>query len=280
MTSSCAAQREPRAPGSKVSDAPLRSSAFSAVKKSSPRRSQRAASPPLDPPRRRHPHSSFPQAKPRTPSRGRASIAPQAERCQPSNRRHRPRRPPGSGSASHRKFPSPLEGALPLKYRLPNNGSFDHKFHPSHFLFDSEFLGELQPTPMNSQSLVARHLAEAEATLERLDKQREELVAEIAALRDVMAKLPTSGVYVLPPPNERGEPRYGSKRYRYEVAIENLLREAGTMHRKHLFERLKQQGVIGDERDPLANISNILCVSDKFTTVGSGIWKLADATSE
>jgi hypothetical protein len=64
------------------------------------------------------------------------------------------------------------------------------------------------------------------------------------------------------------------------MALEQQLKEYGTMHRQHLYERLKEQGLIGDERNPLANLSNVLSVSGKFRAMGSGIWGLATTDSQ
>jgi hypothetical protein len=138
---------------------------------------------------------------------------------------------------------------------------------------------------MQTKPLIDRHLDEAETALADLDKQRDVLIAEIAALRAVRDNRPVNGADVAPQerrdePPEAGTPRYGSKRYRYEKAIEELLIEYGTMHRIHLHVHMKNKGVIGDERDPLANISNILSTSPKFVPVGSGIWGLASEMDE
>jgi hypothetical protein len=137
---------------------------------------------------------------------------------------------------------------------------------------------------MQTKSLIDRHIAEAESALAAIDKQRDDIIAEIAALRAVRDNRLANGT--ASPQLERdetpepGAARYGSKRYRYENAIEKLLLESGTMHRLHILTFLKEQGVIGDERDPLANVSNILSTSKKFVPVASGIWGLASEQDE
>jgi hypothetical protein len=141
---------------------------------------------------------------------------------------------------------------------------------------------------METKSLTARHLSEAEAALSDIEKQRSLLLEEIAHLREILAKRATNGLHQpqthvelqSEQPDERHEPRYGSKRHRIETALEKLLRENGELHRLHLCERLKEMNVIGNEYNPLANLSNVLSTSPKFEPVKSGIWRLAQTELE
>jgi hypothetical protein len=133
---------------------------------------------------------------------------------------------------------------------------------------------------MQTKSLIHRHLAEAESALADINRQRDDLLSEIAFLRERVERHRISGASDPSAKTEektpgKGSPLPGSKRYRYEEAIIKYLAHNGQTHRTHILGYLREQGIIGDERDPLANISNILSTSDKFVSVGSGLWELA-----
>ena len=130
------------------------------------------------------------------------------------------------------------------------------------------------------QTMTERHLAEAREALAKHDRERQQLVAEVAALETLLNKTP-QGRGENPSEQsfrhqEHDGVSYGSKRQRMEDSIEYFLRQNGKpMHRIHIRDHLKEKGIVGQEQNPLGVVSNVLSSSDKFQAVGSGLWKLA-----
>jgi hypothetical protein len=73
------------------------------------------------------------------------------------------------------------------------------------------------------------------------------------------------------PPAYRALP----KKVRMERAIENLLSLRGSVHRKEILTHLQNTGLMGHERDPMANLAAFLSGErDKFASDGRGNFTL------
>lgn len=146
-------------------------------------------------------------------------------------------------------------------------------------------------TTQTQYPLVSR-LAEDEATLAALKKQRVDLDRQIADWeemvrieRDIVSKRPRAEPPEPPKLQEKqpggSEPhrevrhRSGSKTYNVYTAVAALLVGNRTMHRKVLYERLIQDGVI-DHKTTLAHFSHLLSMAKgRFVSDGNGNWSLA-----
>lgn len=131
------------------------------------------------------------------------------------------------------------------------------------------------------QTMTERHLAEAQEALAKHDRERDQLVAEVAALETLLAKSPQErGERKEPPFHPRQQHdgmSYGSKRHRMETQTEKfLLANNGTMHRVQIKDHLQELGIVGKEESPLGVVSNMLSSSAKFKSVGNGLWTLAN----
>lgn len=128
---------------------------------------------------------------------------------------------------------------------------------------------------MVDQALARNFLNEAEAELASLRRRQRDLEALITSVRVFLNIDHPTGSFT--PDLPLGEPRYGSKRQRIEAGIEQFLRDAGRpMHRMQIKEYLVEIGVVGTEKDPLANVSGILSTSKKFRPQGNGLWVLVE----
>jgi hypothetical protein len=129
-------------------------------------------------------------------------------------------------------------------------------------------------------TITERHLIEVRAALAKHDQQRIILANEVSALEKILADInggeTPSDQYE---EYENSGPRYGSKRWRMESEIEEFLRASGKpMHRIQIRDHLTENGIIGHEANPLANVSNVLSTSTRFRPAGNGLWELVEPT--
>jgi hypothetical protein len=123
------------------------------------------------------------------------------------------------------------------------------------------------------QTSTERRLAEARQELAQHERQGIILKKEVAALETILG-IDGDHPPHEPPPNGSV---YGSKRHRMETAIEGFLRQNGKpMHRMQIKDYLIELGIVGDEFNPIANVSNILSTSKKFKSKGNGLWGLTE----
>lgn len=131
------------------------------------------------------------------------------------------------------------------------------------------------------QTMTERHLAEAREALAKHDRERDQLVAEVAALEALLAKSPQERSHATASqfhnPQEHDGMPYGSKRHRMETAIEQfLIANNKPMHRMQITDHLKEKNIVGKEQNPVGVVSNMLSSSSRFKPVGNGLWTLAN----
>lgn len=72
-----------------------------------------------------------------------------------------------------------------------------------------------------------------------------------------------------------------SKAASVRLAIENLLRERGTVHRSHILDHLKQQSLMGQEKNPMGSLAAYLSDwKDMFEPDGHGNFSLRKKSTE
>jgi hypothetical protein len=136
---------------------------------------------------------------------------------------------------------------------------------------------------MGDMNFIRQHLADAENALANCKRQRRELDRQIEALEQVVQierqvayqQEHNSNCEEQDNTNGSNAPRYGSKRGRIHTAINKLLAEHRTLHRSQITEHLQNLGLVGTERNVLANVSSILSSSNgAYATDHKGNWSL------
>jgi hypothetical protein len=130
-----------------------------------------------------------------------------------------------------------------------------------------------------------------------LKAEIEQLEAEIRSdprhrklqrLRETLAEYEPRGTVHQDQPNPvNGSPAVGAgalrrtKEDRMKAALTQLLKEEGPQHRKVLLEHLQRVGLMGNEKNPMANFAAYLSNwKDLFEPDGRGVWRLRESAPE
>lgn len=135
---------------------------------------------------------------------------------------------------------------------------------------------------------------ELKATLQRLEEERRQLDELYQAVATTLSYLeraertegqPGDGISfparglggILQGIRPRGRDRRERNAGDIRDAMEEVLKSEGPLHRRKLYERLVERGWSIGGDDPVNNMSARLSMDRRFTSLGNGVWGLAEA---